>query len=64
MADFGTVQNVDLSDVWPHELDFSRWLAENIDVLDQQIVFDIDPKSVRQEVTAWNGTLRVDLYDC
>ena len=61
MADFGTVQNVDLSDVWPHELDFSRWLAENIEVLDQQVVFDIDPKSVRQEVSAWSGTLRVDL---
>lgn len=38
MADFGSVQNVDLSEVWPHELDFSRWLAENI-----------DPKSVRQK---------------
>ena len=24
-------------------------------------MFDIDPKSVRQEVSAWNGTLRVDL---
>lgn len=61
MAEFGSIQNVDLGEVWPHELDFSRWLAENIEVLDEQVVFDIDPKSVRQEVSAWDGTLRVDL---
>ena len=42
-------------------MDFSRWLDENIEALDERVVFDIDPKSVRQEVSAWNGTLRVDL---
>ena len=61
MANFGSVQNVDLGEVWPHELDFSRWLAENIADLNEQVVFDIDPKSVLQEVSAWDGTLRVDL---
>ena len=61
MDKFGSVQNVDLGEVWSHELDFSRWLAENISDLNEQVIFEIDPKSVQQEVFAWNGTLRVDL---
>ncbi len=59
---FGRVQNVDIGEVWPHELDFSRWLAENITNLNEQVIFEIDPKSVQQEVSAWSGTLRVDLF--
>lgn len=61
MVDFGDLQRVDIGEVWPHELDFSRWLAENIKDLNEEVIFNIDFKSVDQEVPTWNGALRVDL---
>ena len=57
--ELGEMQRVDLRTVWPHELDFSRWLKENVDYLNEQVTWDLDPDSVRQEVT--KGALRVDL---
>ncbi len=59
MSDLGKIEKCDLRDVWPLELDFSRWLASNIKALDEQVRWNIDPTSVRQEVT--KGKLRVDL---
>ena len=59
MLDLGKIEKCDLREVWPLELDFSRWLANNIDALDEQIRWNIDPTSVKQEVT--RDKLRVDL---
>ena len=58
-GELGELQRVDLRTVWPHELRFSGWLKENIDYLNEQVNWDLDPDSVRQEVT--KGALRVDL---
>ena len=55
----GEMERVGLGTVWPRELDFSGWLARNIDLLNEQVNWDLDPDSVRQEVT--KGGLRVDL---
>ncbi len=55
----GEKKRVDLRTVWPHELDFSRWLAENIETLNEQVIWEIDPESARQEVPM--GSMRVDL---
>ena len=50
---------MDLRQLFPHELDFSRWLADNIQVLKDLVCFDIDQYTVSQEVTS--GSIRVDL---
>lgn len=55
----GEKRQVALRTVWPDELDFSRWLAENINTLNDQLEWDLDPTSVQQEVP--RGRLRVDL---
>ncbi|MYD24829.1 MAG: DUF4268 domain-containing protein [Gemmatimonadetes bacterium] len=55
----GKIEKCDLREVWPLELDFSRWLANHIQALDEQVRWNIDPTSIRQEVT--KGKLRVDL---
>ncbi len=43
----------------PNELDFSRWLTGNIDILSDQLGWDLDQTSVQQEVQ--RERLRVDL---
>lgn len=45
-----------------NELEFSNWLAKNIHVLNDKVCWDINPSSVRREQSAWNGSLRVDLF--
>ena len=55
----GNVSTMDLRELFPHELDFSRWLADNIHVLKDLVCFDIDQYTVSQEVTS--GSIRVDL---
>jgi hypothetical protein len=55
----GQISTVELREVFPHELDFSRWMTENILVLKDLVCFDIDPDTVSQEVTS--GSIRVDL---
>lgn len=55
----GEQRPVALRTVWPDELAFSRWLAENIDILNDQLGWDLDQTSVQQEVP--RGRLRVDL---
>ena len=55
----GEKKQVALRTVWPDELDFSRWLAKNIDILNDQLLWDLDRASVQQEVQ--RGRLRVDL---
>ena len=54
------IQRVKIRDVWPHEAkDFTTWLAENIDILDDDLASGIDPESVRREQSA--GSFAVDL---
>jgi hypothetical protein len=54
----GRLQRVDLREVWPHEaLDFTRWLYENIEVLNEVIGMDLT--SVRKEQSA--GDFQVDV---
>ncbi len=45
-----------------NELEFSNWLAKNIHVLNDEVCWDINPSSVRREQSAWNGSLRVDIF--
>ena len=54
------IQRVNIREVWPHEArDFTTWLAENIDILDDDLASGIDPESVRREQSA--GSFAVDL---
>lgn len=54
------VERVPLRSVWPRERqDFSRWLVENIDFLNEQLPFDVDPESLRPEQAA--GDFSVDV---
>ena len=54
------VERVPLRSVWPREQqDFSRWLVENIDFLNDQLPFDVDPESLRPEQAA--GEFWVDV---
>lgn len=54
------VERVPLRTVWPREQqDFSRWLVENIDFLNEQLPFDVDPESLRPEQAA--GDFWVDV---
>ncbi|MBI1927039.1 DUF4268 domain-containing protein [Candidatus Poribacteria bacterium] len=54
----GKLKRVPLHEVWPHEaLDFTKWLEDNIDVLNE--VIDQSLSSVERERSA--GDFRVDL---
>jgi hypothetical protein len=54
----GKLQRVPLREVWKHEaLDFTTWLQDNIDVLNE--ILDLNLSSAEREQSA--GTLNVDL---
>jgi hypothetical protein len=54
------VERVPLRTVWPHEQrDFSRWLVENIDLVNEHLPFDVDPDSLIPEGAA--GDFWVDV---
>ena len=54
----GSLQRVDLREVWPHEAqDFTPWLEENIDVLNNAI--DLSLSIIEREQAA--GDFSVDL---
>lgn len=54
------IRRVPLREVWKHEaLDFTTWLEQNLDVLDEYLDFSIDHESVRREQAA--GAFAVDL---
>ena len=61
MAESGTMETVELRTVWPKETDFSAWLAEHVDILNEQLACEIEPRSVQPEERAWGGRKRVDL---
>ena len=45
-----------------NEPDFSNWLAQNIEVLNEHVAWDIDPSSIQREKSTPGGWLRVDLF--
>jgi hypothetical protein len=54
------MERIPLREVWPHEaLDFSVWLEENIDLLNEYLAVPIEPDSVSREAAA--GAFAVDL---
>lgn len=57
------IQRIDrmkIRDVWPHEArDFTTWLEQNIDVLNDYLASAVDPESIRREASA--GAFSVDL---
>ena len=59
MTEERTATIVSLRDKWEHEEDFSRWLAENIEVLNKQVKWELTP--VQLEAAAWNATRYVDV---
>jgi len=55
----GKIQKVDLREIWKHEAtDFTRWLADNIDYLNEVINLDISVNTTEGNV----GPYRVDIY--
>ncbi len=58
--ELGQMERVALRTVWPHEAnDFTPWLAGNIDLLNENLPFDIDPDSIEREAAA--GGFSVDI---
>lgn len=55
----GKIEKVDLREIWKREdTDFTKWLADNIDYLNEVIDFDIAVESIEERV----GPYRVDVY--
>ncbi len=51
MTDLGTLDSVDLREVWQNEAsDFTPWLAKNLDLLGDTLQMDIDTEDVVTEV--------------
>ena len=51
MVDLGTIEQVDLREVWPHEAqDFTPWLAENLDKLGEALGLDLELQSAEAAV--------------
>ena len=61
MVDLGTIERVDLREVWPHEArDFTPWLAENLDVLGEALGLDLKLRSAEAAV----GSFSLDVLAC
>ena len=59
-VELGRIERVALRNVWRHEAkSFTPWLADNIDLLNENLPFDIDPDSIEQEASA--GGFSVDI---
>jgi len=55
----GKIERVNLRSIWKHEAaDFSKWLAANIDYLNEIIDLDISVESIEEKV----GPYRVDIF--
>ena len=51
--DIQRIERMKIRDVWAHEAhDFTTWLEENIDILDDDLIYGLDPDSVRREASA------------
>lgn len=62
MEDFGILREItDLRKVWPHEaLNFTPWVAENIELLGDAVGLDITVEKTESSV----GDFNVDIYAC
>ena len=60
MINLGTLKEItDLRDVWAHEaLNFTPWVAENIDLLGEAVGIDITVDETESSV----GDFNVDIY--
>src|SRR5690554_4960758 len=58
VSKFGVLKKVSLRKLWPHEaLDFTPWLAENLDVLSEKLGMDLELQLQEAPV----GTFSLDL---
>ena len=58
MVNLGTIERVDLREVWPHEAqDFTPWLADNLDSLGEALGLDLELRTAEAAV----GTFSLDV---
>lgn len=58
--ELGQIERVALRTVWRHEANhFTPWLAKNIDLLNENLPFEIDPDTIEREAAA--GGFSVDI---
>jgi hypothetical protein len=58
--DIQRIKRIRIRNVWKHEAhDFTPWIEENIDVLNDDLAVELDPDSVQREASA--GAFSVDL---
>ena len=51
MVDLGTIEQVDLREVWPHEAqDFTPWLSANLDKLGEALGLDLELRAAQAAV--------------
>ena len=54
MVDLGAIEQVDLTEVWPHEAqDFTPWLADNLDKLGEALGLDLELQSTEAPVSSY-----------
>ena len=55
MVNLGTIEQVDLREVWPHEAqDFTPWLADNLDKLGEALGLDLELQSAEAAVGSFS----------
>ena len=59
MPDHSEPTPIPVREVWPHENDFTRWLAENMDLLSKAVCLELE---LVQKETPLPGNLRVDIF--
>ena len=64
MTDLGTLDSVDLREVWQNEAsDFTPWLAKNLDLLGDTLQMDIDTEDVVTEVSVGKYSADILCHD-
>ena len=64
MTDLGTLDSVDLQEVWQNEAsNFTPWLAENLDLLGDTLQMDIDTEDVVTEVSVGKYSADILCHD-
>lgn len=55
MVDLGTIERVDLREIWPHEArDFTPWLADNLESLGEALSLDLELRTAEAAVGAFS----------
>ena len=55
MVNLGTIEQVELREVWPHEAqDFTPWLADNLDKLGEALGLDLELQSAEAAVGSFS----------